>query len=187
MGSVGPEPPADVAELTRALLERPDDTAAWARLRGLPDEEKSRFVVALKERIDRLGRSEPNGAMSVAELLLRALPEIPREAALIHRARGVAFYFGGRMADARAEFLAAMHAYERAGEPVEAARIRRNLVEVNLTLGRLEDALECGREARRVFAATAREDLLAELDINVGNIYFRMDEYARAREHYSAA
>src|SRR5262245_56296938 len=182
-----PEPPAIAEVVTGELLAQPDDPRAWARLRSLPGEGKSAVVLALKERIDRLGRSEPQNAMLVAELMLRALDEVPGEAAMIHRARGVAFYFGGRMQDARSEFLAAMNAYEHAGEAIEAARIRRNLVEVNLTLGKLEEALESAGGARRVFADAGREDLLAELEVNVGNIYFRMDEYVQAREHYSAA
>src|SRR5262245_34659172 len=125
MGATEPEPPATVEQLTGDLLERPDDPGAWARLRALSDDEKHRLVQLFKERIDRLARSEPHGAMRVAELLLRARGDLPREVAMIHRARGVAFYFGGRMHDARTEFLEAMQAYERGGEAIEAARIAR--------------------------------------------------------------
>jgi len=176
-----------VDDLVESLVEDPEDGAFRTRLRALDAGTRIRALQLAKTRIDGLVQSTPEEALRLAEAMVSAVDDGTEEMTIALRARAVARYFSGQTRQALPDFLGAIAGYEAQGQDLEAARVRRSLVEIHLSLGGFELALECGAKARGVFEANGREDLLAGLDLNVGNVHFRMDDYGKARERYESA
>src|SRR5260370_42604667 len=68
----------------------------------------------------------------------------------------------------------------------EAAIVQKQQLTPLIYLGQYESALETARIARRVLAG--KEPLqYAQLEANIGNIYYRLDQYKKALAHYERA
>jgi CHAT domain-containing protein len=82
--------------------------------------------------------------------------------------------------DAQARFLAL-------NKPHTAAATQVSKLIALATLGRYDEAIECGLAAREMFLQ--HDDLLAagKIENNIGNIYFRRDDYKEAERFQSAA
>ena len=141
----------------------------------------------LKAEVDRLVRSRPADALPVAESLLEAAEGLPDLQPLALRGRGLARLFNGQYAGSIEDYGRALELYERAGQELEAARVRRSMVESLHMSGRTEEALEAAEKARATFARLGETRLLAQLEVNVGNLHVRLDRYPEARERYTAA
>ena len=165
----------------------PDDPGGWGRFEALPAAERLAAVEALKGVVDQLVRSDPPAALAEAELLVRASESVPERRALALRGRAAAAHINGRGEEALQDYVAAAALHEEAGEDVEAARVRRSLVDVHQMAGRSAEALACARAARAVFERAGEERLLAQLELNEGNVHFRLDDLPRSRELYAAA
>ena len=175
--------------MTLTALQLAGDEAgdAWSRFSALAPGERTALLDELKAEIDRRVRTDPESARPLAEALVRGAREAGDRRALAHRARAVVAYFTGHTAQAAADFEEAARLYLEEGDELGAGRVRRSLVEVLLSLGRSEEALRSAELARASFEAHSEPTLLAQLEVNVGNVYFRLDDYAKAREHYEAA
>jgi tetratricopeptide (TPR) repeat protein len=174
-------------ELVDALLEEASGDEVWTRVAALELSAREQLVDGLKERVDRLVRSDPPAALAAAEVLMRAADGVPSRRAIALRGHGAAHHINGHAEQALADYEAAAGAHAEAGQELEEARVRRSMVDVLQMAGRAEDALEQAGRARAAFEAAGEERLLAQLDVNVGNVHFRLDEYARAREAYRSA
>lgn len=172
------------AALQSLKLSAPD----WAAAQALPVAERERLVPLLKKELDGLVRVAPPRALELGEHLLQMAAGCPpKTAALAQRGRAVALHFNGQNAAAHAGFEAAAELHLAAQEPLEAAIAWRSLVEVCHQMGRRDEALQQAARAREVFTRHGAEQLLAELDVNVGNVLVRLDEYPAADEHYARA
>jgi len=161
--------------------------AEWEAFAQAPEHERRAAALALKARVDELVRSHPAEAPAVAAALVRAAESLPDLAALALRGRALAAHYTGRREDALADYRRALELHEQAGQPVEAARVLRTLVDVLQLLGRAPEALACGARARALFEAHGERRLVAQTDVNVGNVWVRLDEYVKARACYEGA
>ena len=154
------------------------------RYRGDTD----RFVYELDSGLTRLLRTDLGRARHYLEHALRCLAALPEH----HRPRGLAMqarlaHWSGRFARALDLYRQALQGYIRQRDFYAAARTRRALVEVNMYLGRYEDALREGKKALRYFRRQGLESDAAQVMTNIGNVYHRMDRNRQALRMYEQA
>jgi tetratricopeptide (TPR) repeat protein len=181
------ERPIGLDDLRAQLLGGELSAEQWLRLGQTSPAERETLAEALKSEIDRLVRSAPPAAMPLAERLMRLTEDLPSRRALALRGRAVANHANGRSAAAVPDYREAISRYEAAGEELEAARIRRSLVDALQMSGDAEAALEEGERARTVFVARGEQQLLAQLQCNLGNVHFRLDDYRSSEQCYRDA
>ena len=180
-------PDTAAERLVERLLSSPGDPAAWELHGALTEKDRRAVAEALRREVESLVRTRPSAAPGVAEVLMRAVDGLPDLVCVALRSRATAAHFNGRHADAVVDFERAAKLYRRQGQLLEAARVWRSLVEVLQLSGHRDRALEYAERARAVFLARGESQLLAQLEVNVGNLYLRLDEYPAARVHYAQA
>jgi tetratricopeptide (TPR) repeat protein len=67
------------------------------------------------------------------------------------------------------------------------ADIQVNRLHALAMLGRYDEALECGLQARDVFVTHGDIRAAGRIEQNLGNIYFRRDAYREAEQLYQTA
>ena len=143
---------------------------------------------ALKSEVDRLVACDLNEAGRLTDRVeqLAGLVGDPVSKAFAQGSRGRVLYSSGRHSEANELFDYAVKAMRSANLRSEAAIIQKPQVAALLMMGRYEDALRTARQARRVLSRGEPVEL-AQLDTNIGHIYYRLDRYEKALEHYDRA
>lgn len=143
----------------------------------------------LKAYFDENESSNPARAQTIAQILQDLAREVDNGeiAALAAWTTGMATQLAGDteaslhfLSEAETQFLAL-------GQPAHAASTLVSKLISLAMLGRYEEALRTGLRARAVFLAHG--DLLAtgKIEQNLGNIYFRRDDYRKAEQLYRTA
>ncbi len=143
----------------------------------------------LKASFDAYESSAPDRAIAVAAAL-QELAEATLEPdclAVAAWTRGMADQLEGNLAVSLEHLEAAEAAFNALGLPDLAAETLISKLISLAMLGRYEEALRAGMRARAVFLSQG--DLLAagKVEQNLGNIYFRRDEYRKAEQLYRTA
>jgi CHAT domain-containing protein len=143
---------------------------------------------SLKAELDRLLRRDINRAELLAdrleELAELVSDRLARAFAVASRAR--VLHHLGRYLEADALYTEAAAALRDGKLRQEAAIVYMHQVFTLTQMGRYDAALRTARAARR--ALSKGEPLyLAQLEVNVGNVYYRLDRYKKALEHYDRA
>lgn len=145
-------------------------------------------LFALKREVDRLVSCDLETAERLADRVdeLSRLMNDPLASGFAEAGRARVFDQQGRHVEANAMFEAAATRMRAAGFSAEAAVAQRQQVHSLFCLNRYNDALNVARVARR---ALGRNDSieLAQLEANVGNVYYRLERYNKALEHYDKA
>jgi len=147
-----------------------------------------RAIASLKSEVDRLVGCD----LTAAHRLAHRIEEIAElsgdrvSRAFAAAARGRVLHNSGRFGDANRLYDRAATIIARASLHAEAAWIRIHQVYALTQMGRYERALETAQSARRLLG---RENTvrLAQLETNVGTIYYRLDRYQKALTHYERA
>ena len=145
-------------------------------------------ISALKSEIDRLIGADLNAAQVLAERteqladafgdsLSKAFADAGRARVLHHL---------GRYAQSEQLYDSAVSALRAARFTNDAAIIEMHRVFALTQMGRYDEALRVARAARRVLKL-GEPVYLAQLETNVGIIYYRLDRYKKALEHYERA
>src|SRR5260370_38661509 len=92
----------------------------------------------------------------------------------------------GRQSEANSLYEHGIEGIRGAGLPVEAAKIQIQQIDALKFLGRYDDAFRRARSARRHVAKAGPAEL-AKLETNLGNVYFHLDRYKEALQHYNRA
>ena len=99
-----------------------------------------------------------------------------------HRASGARADRGrARSAGARRQGFGAI------GRPLEAAQTRISRLMALAMLGRYDDAIACGTEARAVFDDSGDSRAAGKIELNLGNLASRRDRHDDAVRHYGQA
>mgnify|MGYP002777792116 CR=1 FL=1 len=178
-------PPAEPLE--QRLFTAPAADELLAEFAALPAERREALVDALKAELDRRQRRAPKEALPLSERLVSLAPLAGRRAAWCHRGRAVALHANGLSAAAIEHYRRALELHTAAGEALEAARVRRSLVDVLQMSGQASAALAVGAEARRALAELGEPQLAAQLESNLGNVYFRLERFREAESCYRQA
>src|SRR5262245_153156 len=144
-------------------------------------------VASIKGEIDRLVGSDLAVASALAERAekLAACVGDPVSRAFADAGRARTLHILGRHADANKLYDKAVISMRAARLSREAAIIQRQQVDVLTQMGSYEEALRKANAARRALAHDSVQ--VAQLETNVGNIYYRLDRYKKALEHYDRA
>ncbi|HXG67450.1 MAG TPA: CHAT domain-containing protein [Blastocatellia bacterium] len=147
-----------------------------------------RAMAALKGEVDRLVSSDLNAANRLADRIeqVAALADEPLCRAFADAARARALEQAGHHALACAFYANAVSSLRGAGLRAEAAAIEKQQVTSLIRLGQFNDALKAARSARRGLNGTDPIQL-AQLEANIGNIYYQTDRYRKALEYYDRA
>lgn len=173
--------------LARQLTETKDLDGFFAanRERFAPE-----TVAGLKEEVDRLVKVDLTKAEPLAEATRRVAGLLDDPVSLGYGEAAVAqvHHHAGRLSDAEPLYRAAIDRLRGAGRRVEAAALERQLIGLFHRQGRAKEALEIARRARRTLARAGERNLLAQLENNVGTVYYyTLGKYRQALTYYDRA
>lgn len=97
------------------------------------------------------------------------------------------YHWSGRYREANDEYVKAASQYAHNRDYLNAARIRKALVEVYMYLGRYEESLAQGNKALRYFRGKGMMNEAAQVLTNMGNAWHRMDRNRQALACYEKA
>jgi CHAT domain-containing protein/tetratricopeptide (TPR) repeat protein len=143
---------------------------------------------ALKSEVDRLRGQDLIAAAQLSSRIteLARLINNPVSQAFADVSRAYVLHQQGNYQEANPLYESAIATMRRANLATEAAIIQKTQVEALKYLGRFNDALRTARSARRSLAK-AGSIQIAQLETNVGNVYYQLDRYRKALEHYNRA
>jgi CHAT domain-containing protein len=142
------------------------------------DDAVSRMV-----RID-LDKAHRLGAVAVS--LANRLGD-PESRAYAARAKANSLWFRGRNAQASLLHSQATELFEQVGNSIEAGRTLSSSIQPLILLGEYDRALRSAERARKIFSRAGEATRLARLDINVGNVFHRQDQFRKALRCYRRA
>ena len=146
------------------------------------------IVSSLKSEMDRIVGRDLNLAGDLADRVERLAESLgdPLSLAFASATRARVLHHTGRHLEANLLYQSAIDTLSESKLRTEAAIIQKQRVDALKHLGRYDEALRAAGEARRVLS---RKDPieLGQLETNVGNIYYQMDRYNKALEHYDRA
>jgi len=147
-----------------------------------------RTFASLKLDVDGLVHSDLNAASRLVERIdqLADLTDEPRSKAFARASRARWLHLLGRHGEANPLYEKAVNVLASFNLPMEAAILQKQQVDALTHLGRYAEALKVARAARLVLTRADRVQL-AQLETNVGNIYYMLDRYAKALAHYDLA
>lgn len=145
-------------------------------------------VASIKAEVDRLSGCDLMRATRLADRLaqLSGLIGDPLSHAFAEAGRARVLDNMGRHAEANELYEKAAATLQSSGLKIESAIIRKQQLHALIQLGRYRNALQTAGNARRVLSK-ADPIQLAQLDANIGNIYYRLDRYRKALFHYDRA
>ena len=145
-------------------------------------------ISALKSEVDRLIGVDLNAAQLLADRIEQLAAHfgdsISKAFAEASRAR--ILHHLGRHEEAGRLYSSAVSALRAARLPSEAAIIQVQQVALLRQAGSYTEALKIGRAARRSLLR-GEPAQLAQLETNIGNVYYRLDRYKKALAHYERA
>ncbi len=175
--------------LARALMVAADEaarTALWREAGALP---ASELAWALKRQCDAAWTTDPPAtqlAAGLLEQLAARRPCLPIDA-LAAWARGIALLAQGQMEAALSALDDAASAFGRGELHLEAAQTQVARLMALAMLGRYDDAIACGAQARAVFDAAGDARAAGKIELNLGNLTARRDHQDEALHHYGQA
>jgi CHAT domain-containing protein len=146
------------------------------------------MIAVLKSEVDRLVGCNLGSAGRLAarlEQLAIALGD-RRAQAFADASRARVLHFTGHFDDAERLYEQARQSLRAAGLKTEAAAMQVQAVGVLIDSGRYQEALRIAKAARRHLASSTPVQL-AQLETNIGNIYYRLDRYKQSLAHYDRA
>ena len=149
----------------------------------------AKLAWALKSLYDKIESTDPARAAQVASSLssLAKFKEDLQVSAIAGWAEGMVALDDGQMEAAIVLLNRSEAGFLALGQSIAAASTQVSKFRALAMQGKYEEALQCGVRARDVFLL--HNDLLAtgKIEQNLGNLYFLLDQYVKAEEHYRAA
>ncbi len=148
------------------------------------------LAFALKSLFYETRVSDPVRARHISEALnaLSEFTQNPHLSALACWIAGiVALEIEGHIEQALTQLDQAASRFLDLQQPLEAASTCVSKLRALAMLGRYDEALECGLQARDILVAQGDKVAAGKIEHNLGNIYFRRDRYREAERFYRAA
>ncbi len=165
-------------------LEAEDEVVA--RLRAMP---ATSTLPAIKDRLDDVLTVSVADAEKLARLAVALVDGAspPHLRALAVRCHAQVLHVRGEYGPAAEAYAEAAELHEEACQAEQAAQVRKTRIDPLMYLGRVDEAEAEGKRAREVFERFGDRHRLAELNVNLGNLYLREGRPDEARESYTAA
>ena len=178
-----------VDELASALLAAAPATRSelLQRHRG---SEATALAWALKRASDAAWSTQPANtvvAAGLVEELAETAAQAPQVPALAAWMRGIAHLAQGQLEAGLEALDRAVERFHGLGQPLEAARTQVSRLMALAMLGRYEDAMACGLQARAVFDEHGDARAAGKIELNLGNLAARREHQEQARSHYGEA
>lgn len=159
---------------------------AWRQADALPAIE---LAWALKRACDAAWTTDPPRTRAAAELLAALAAKRPdREIdAIADWARGIGCLAQGQMEPALHALDAAGARFDALGRTNECAQTQVGRLMALAMLGRHDEAIACGAQARAQFDACGDARAAGKVELNLGNLAARRDQADRARRHFDEA
>jgi CHAT domain-containing protein/Flp pilus assembly protein TadD len=143
----------------------------------------------LKSLYDEMESSDPAQAGRVVTTLslLVSVTKNMNISAIAAWVEGMTMLDTGQMQDAVHWLEVAEEQFLQVGSPIHAAATQVSKLHALAVLGFYEKAIACGRQAHDVLLAHGDLVAAGKIEQNLGNIYFLLDLYPTAEEHYNAA
>ena len=170
-----------------AELETPEERDRW--LDEHPDAAGRESVVALCRESVRLLRVDLTPAMRLAEAacqIARRLQD-PWAVARAVRARANVAHRGGDYLAALGDYERALAIFEELEDELEVAITQSSALHNLIYHGRYDQAFSWADRAARTFHALDDQQRLGRLELNRGNILYRLDRWQEARALYESA
>lgn len=179
-----------VEKILADLLALPDETLRrnlierQHKLLATPE-----VVAQLCEQARQTWRVDTKKSLHIAECALLVAERLgqPLPLAQSWRTMANALYFCGQNRQAIEAHEKALTGFEPLDDRVEIARTLSASIQPLILVGEYDRALRAAERAREIFAAENNERRLANLEINVGNIYHRQDRFHEAMQRYDHA
>ena len=176
------------AELAARLVEA-DEHQRHALLQDCRASLDAQLAYVLKDICLDGWSSNPARSLAAAAAL-REISKVqpdPEIKALCHWTQGIESLINGEMAGAIATLDRARQGFLQLDKPHVAAATEVSKVIALAMLGLYDEAIACALRAREVFLA--HRDLLAagKIEHNIGNLYFRRDQYLEAETFHTSA
>jgi CHAT domain-containing protein len=146
-------------------------------------------VVELGDEAERLVLVEANRALRASKMVMELADEVGFSLgrARARRARAQALTYSGRASEALGIANEAVQLAEGSNELIEAGRDRMAVLHALVELGRYDDALRAGEDARQIFLRAGAPQFAARADINLGVVHQNRDDPASALAHFERA
>jgi CHAT domain-containing protein/tetratricopeptide (TPR) repeat protein len=145
-------------------------------------------VSGLKAEVDRLIGFDLTAAQRLSERVDQVAAALgdPVSKGFAEASRARVLHHAGRYAEADSLYESAIRATRAARLTTDTAVIQMHRVFALTQMGRYDEALATARASRRVLSKRSPIHL-AQLETNVGILYYRLDRYPKAIEHYERA
>lgn len=107
--------------------------------------------------------------------------------AMIERSKGNLLYAESRYAESVDAYCKSIDLFDLAGRAAESGPVYFGGMQALSYLGRYDEAYDWAKKARIRFTEAGDDLRLARLDLNLGNLYYRQDQYREAMRHYDQA
>ena len=178
--------PEDLSALLEELAALPPRERVASLTRAGPPQ---RVLMDLGDAAEQLAVTDAGRAVEAAVCLVDIADEVgaPLARARVRRAMAHALCNAGRLEEGWRLCDAAAKLAEAADEPVEAGRARLRSMQALGELGRFDESIAAGEAARAAFSRAGEEALAARAEVNLGIVFQRRDEPARAVEYFERA
>ncbi len=180
------EPSSECATMLAELPSLAEaDRVARVRDAGVPDEVLGRLAAEAEQ----LAVTDAGQALEVTACLVAVSDGIGSALgrSLVLRARGSALCHAGRLEEGWLFCDQAAQLAEKAGRPIESGLARLRSMQALGELGRFDESVNAGEAARAAFQQAGEEQLKARAEVNLGVIFHRRDDPARALEYFDRA
>jgi tetratricopeptide (TPR) repeat protein len=149
----------------------------------------SELVELLSEKIRVLAWDDPAQAeiLVATNLYVASVVQSARAFAFATRSQAEVLYTTRRSAEAQPHFERSVGLFLEARLPLEAARTLITMMDNLVRLGRYDEALKVESRARAALEGTGDSENITRLEVALGNLCYRLDQYAKALAHYDSA
>lgn len=166
-----------------------DDASRIAFLSDRPHMLSASFVERLDEAVGVLVRVDLKKADGLADAAIALANHLAdaKSQAFAARAKGNVLWFRGQNRQASELHVQAVRLFDEIGNSIQAGRTLSASIQPLILLGEYERAHAAAERARAIFLAAQDTVRLARLDINIGNIFHRQDQFREALDLYERA
>jgi len=176
-------------KLAEKLIEAKTKQERENLLKTIPETDLIKLTVAVKEICYSFWTSEPTKAQFAAKALQNLYKFSPKEEikAYSEWVSGIAEITRGNLMSAIERLDGAAAIFLALGKKLEAAQTQNAKLYPLAFLGRYDEAIKTGKKALRTFETSGDKLAAGKIQINIGNLFWRQDNYQLAEKYYSSA
>ena len=176
-------------KLAEKLIEAKTKPERDNLLKTIPETDLIELAAAVKEICFSFWTSEPikaRASSKVLESIYKSFPQKEIEA-YAEWVNGIAEITRGNLVSAIERLDNSAAVFLTLGKNFEAAKTQPGKLYALALLGRYDEAIKAGKKALRIFQSSGDDLASGKIQINIGNLFWRQDNYQLAEKYYSSA